>query len=212
MTAPIDALIDPGHQSLPSPEAVCHWRLPETDRKALAEQGLPDDQLMTPGFQFDTAPTLVPNVAGELERRLITPADRLFDLGRWGSHDLTPKMGAVQGDGRVLALRPAPVTAADLHPGLRDHYRDLYQPAVGFINSSVTQLIEISWRWRAVLPILAGLSVPDGPGSDEEIDAYYARREECERIVLEGIERIDPAISAADPRTFWGELVTDPGW
>jgi hypothetical protein len=212
MAAPIDALIDPGHQSRPSPQAVCHWRLPEADRKALTERGLPDDQLMTPCFQSGTAPTLVPNVAGELERRLITPADRLFDLGRWGSHDLTPKMGAVQGDGRVLAIRPAPVTAADLHPDLRDHYRDLYQPAVDFINSSITQLIDISWRWRTALPILVELSAPSDPCSEEEIGAHFARREECEQIVLEGIERIDPAIRADDRCTLWGEWVTDPGW
>lgn len=43
----------------------------------------------------------------------------------------------------------------------------------------------------------------------EEFDAYLARCEACEHIVLTGIERIDPAIPADDPRPLWGELVRD---
>lgn len=99
-----------------------------------------------------------------------------------------------------------------MHPALREVYRDLYHPSVDFINSSITQLVQISWRWRAAIPILLELTEPSGPCSEGEINAYFARREACEQIVLAGIERIDPAIRADDAaRTLWGEVVTDPG-
>lgn len=209
MTAPLDTLIDPVHRSRAPLDVVRGWHLPEPDRQALADRGLPTDQLMTPSFQTATSPTLIPNVAGPREQKLLTPTDRLYDLGRWGSHDQTPKIGVVHEDGRVLAIRPNPLTAADLHPSLRDHYRDLYQPAVDFINSSVTHLVEISWRWRAAIPILVELTEPPIPSSDEEFNAYVTRRETCHRLVLEGMERIDPAVRADDPETLWGQLVID---
>ncbi|MET7729157.1 SUKH-4 family immunity protein [Streptomyces mirabilis] len=212
MAVPLDTLIESEHRSRPSGETVYSWRLPEADCRELAERGLPDDQLLTPLFQSDAEPTLVPNVAGPRERKLATPADRLYDLGRWGSHDLTPKIGVVENDGRVLAIRPAPVTAADVHPALREVYRDLYHPAVDFINSSIAQLVQISWRWRAAIPILLEITEPSSSCSEEEINAYFDRREACEQIVLVGIQRIDPAIRADDAsRTLWGEVVTDPG-
>ncbi|WP_369191892.1 SUKH-4 family immunity protein [Streptomyces sp. R08] len=212
MEAPLDTLIASEHRSRPTRATVDSWRLPESDCRELAELGLPDDQFLTPVFQTDVEPALVPNVAGPRERELATANDRLYELGRWGSHDLTPKIGAVENDGRVLAIRPTPFTAADVHPALREVYRDLYHPAVDFINSSIVQLVQISWRWRAAIPILLELTEPSGPCSEEEINSYFARREACEQIVLTGIERIDPAIRADDAaRTLWGEVVTDPG-
>jgi hypothetical protein len=211
MGAPLDTLVDPAHQVRPSREAVDAWRLPESDLRALIDHGLPDDLIMTPAFQPEAEPLLVPHVAGPRERELLGPADRLYDLGRWGGHDATPAMGAVRGDGRVLAILPAPVTAADMAEGLREHYRDLYVPAVSFINSSVARLVETSWRWRAAIPLFIELREPPLGCPQEEFDAYLARCEACERIVLTGIERIDPVIPADDPRPLWGELVRDRG-
>ncbi|MFF2938177.1 hypothetical protein [Streptomyces mirabilis] len=56
------------------------------------------------------------------------------------------------------------------------------------------------------------ITEPSSSCSEEEINAYFDRREACEQIVLVGIQRIDPAIRADDAsRTLWGEVVTDPG-
>ncbi|MDT7840198.1 SUKH-4 family immunity protein [Streptomyces justiciae] len=210
MTAPLESLVDPGHQVRPT--AVRGWRLPEPDLFALAEYGLPDDVVMTPSFQSAAEPTLVPNLAGPRERELATPDDRFYDLGLWGSHDLTPRMGAVRGDGRVLAIRSAPLTAADLAPALREYHADLYHPAVDFISSSVAQFVDLSWRWRAAGPLFVELTEPPLGCPQAEFDAYLDRCDDCERIVLRGFERIDPAAVRADaPHTLWGELVADRG-
>jgi hypothetical protein len=211
MTAPLGALVDVGHRLRPSLEAVRAWRLPESGLRALAEHGLPDDVLMTPAFQRGAEPTLVPNLAGPRERRLVTPDDRLYDLGRWGGHDLTPKLGAVRDDGRVLAIRPAPLTAADLPPVLREVHADLYRPAVDFISSSVAQFVEISWRWRAAIPVFVDLAEPAVECPPEEFEAYLDRCDACEHVVLTAVEHIDPAIPADDPHTLWGELIRDRG-
>ena len=79
---------------------------------------------MTPDFQAASEPILAPNIASGVEGPLIAADQRLYQLGRWGSSDRTPMMGAVAGDGRILGLRQAPLTVEDLHPGLRDHYTD----------------------------------------------------------------------------------------
>lgn len=209
MTAPLESLVDPGHRVRPA--AVRGWRLPQPDLLALAEHGLPDDVLMTPSFQTDVEPTLAPNLAGPRERELARADDRFYDLGLWGVDDLTPRVGAVRGDGRVLAVRSAPLTAADVAPALREHLADLYHPAVDFISSSVAQFVDLSWRWRAALPLFSELTEPPLGCPQEEFDAYLDRCDECERIVLRGFERIDPALRADDPRSLWGQLATDRG-
>ncbi|MEU3648001.1 SUKH-4 family immunity protein [Lentzea sp. NPDC034063] len=209
MTAPLDSIVDAGAQVRPSEQVMREWRLPETDLSALSRWGLPTDLLQTPDFQSESEPVLVPNVAGPLESRLITREDRLYRLGRWGSHDLTPWVGAVAGDGRVMAIREEPVTAQDVHPDLREYYRDLYHPSVDFINSSVARLVEISWRWRAVARILTGLEHSLFGAPREVAEAFYDRVREYERIVLGHVERIDGHLRADDPSSLWGEVVTD---
>lgn len=211
MTTPLDSIVDVGVRVFPPVRALREWRLPEGDLRALSRWGLPRDGLMTPDFQTESEPVLVPNVAGPVEGRLVSREDRLYRLGRWGAHDLTPWMGAVADDGRVLAIREKPRTADDLHPGLREYYRDLYQPAVDFINSSVTQLVEICWRWRAAVRILVSLEEPPALAPFEEHEAFHGRVGSCERIVLEHIERIDDHLHADDPSSIWGEIVTDSG-
>jgi hypothetical protein len=211
MTAPLDSIIDVDVQVLPSARAMREWRLPEGDLMALSTWGLPRGALRTPDFQVESEPVLVPNVAGPMESRLITREDRLYRLGRWGANDLTPWMGAVADDGRVLAIREKPMTAQDVHPDLREYYRDLYHPAVDFINSSAAQLVEICWRWHVAVPILVSLEEPPVSAPTEVHEAFHDRVEACERIVLEHIERIDNHIPADDPSSFWGQAVTDPG-
>lgn len=103
------------------------------------------------------------------------------------------------------------MTAQDLHPDLREHYRDLYHPAVDFINSSVAQLVEISWRWRAAVRILMALQEPPLAAPLEVHEAFHDRVGACEQIVLEHIERIDGHLRADDPNSLWGQQVTDPG-
>ncbi|MGW7529053.1 hypothetical protein [Streptomyces sp. NPDC054783] len=56
------------------------WDLPEGDRAALYQWGLPRNPLFTP-CQADTLPTLLPNRAGGHERRLVMDGQRLYDLG-----------------------------------------------------------------------------------------------------------------------------------
>ncbi|MFC8343799.1 SUKH-4 family immunity protein [Streptomyces sp. NPDC057280] len=209
MTAPPAGLVDPGHQIRPA--SVRGWRLPESDLRALTDWGLPDDVLMTPSFQTEAEPTLVPNLAGPRERELATADDRFYDLGLWGNDDLTPRMGAVRGDGRVLAILPAPITAADVAPALRESYADLYLPAVSFISSSVARFVDLSWRWRAARSLFAELTEPPLGCPQEEFDAYLDRCDDCERIVLRGFARIDPALRSDTPHTLWGGLVRDRG-
>lgn len=213
MTAPLERIVASDQRKRPPVAAVEGWDLPEKDRFALTEWGLPTDVIMKPEFQDATEPQLVPNVAGEHERRLITADQRLYRLGWWGSHDLTPKMGAVAADGRVLGILDAPVTAADLHPDLREVYADLYQPAVTFINSSIAQLVELAWRWRSAVVIFRDLhrEEPHYSRPEEEHRAHFARIEACERIVLAEVAAIDPAIDADDPDALWVELITDHG-
>ncbi|MGI5225537.1 SUKH-4 family immunity protein [Actinoallomurus sp. CA-142502] len=213
MAAPLARIVAPDRRVRPPGTVVDRWKVPEEDRSALAEWGLPTDLVMRPEFQHATEPLLVPNVAGEHERRLIADDQRLYHLGWWGAHDRTPKMGAVAGDGRVLAVRDAPVTAADVHPDLRRVYTDLYQPAVAFLNSSIARLVELAWRWRSAVAILREfhLQEPHYSRPEEEHDAHLARVEAGERIVLARAAEIDPAIDPDDPRALWVALITDPG-
>ncbi|GAB2844543.1 hypothetical protein GCM10027176_55320 [Actinoallomurus bryophytorum] len=213
MVAPLERIVAPDQRKRPPAAAVERWEIPEKDRLALAEWGLPTDLIMKPEFQHATEPLLVPNVAAEQERRLIAADQRLYHLGWWGSHDLTPKMGAVAGDGRVLGIRDAPVTAADLHPDLREVYADLYQPAVMFLNSSMAQLVELAWRWRSAVAIFRDLHLqePHHSRPEEEQHAHFARIKACERVVLAEVAAIDPAIDADDPDALWVEVITDPG-
>ena len=54
----------------------------------------------------------MPNVAGERERQVASPGDRLYTLAHWGLNEL--RVGAVAGTGRVLKIQPKPFTVNDL--------------------------------------------------------------------------------------------------
>jgi hypothetical protein len=155
-----------------------------------------------PDPQNETYPTLVPNVAGEVERQLVSPDQRLYRLGWWGSDDSSPRVGAVAGSGFLLGIRPAPITAEDLSPGLRSYYKDFHLPAVEFINSSVAHYVEVSWRWFAAVERLAQV---------EELGSFTFRAQidDSLREFLRGLADIDPGIDSCDPPSQWQRRILD---
>ncbi|GGP14065.1 SUKH-4 family immunity protein [Nonomuraea glycinis] len=211
LAAPVGSIVSLEHQVLPSAGTVDGWDLPRADREALSQRGLPDDLLMMPNFQAASEPILAPNIASGVEGHLIAADQRLYQLGRWGSSDRTPMMGAVAGDGRILGLRKAPLTVEDLHPGLRDHYAGYYAPSVIFINTSLSCLVELAWRWRAAVQLLRELheQEPAGIRPIEEHEAHHERIRACERTFTEAAATVDPAINPNDPTGTWVELVND---
>jgi hypothetical protein len=84
---------------------------------------------------------------------------------------------------------------------------------VEFFSSSVTQFVETSWRWHVAGEITAELwRDPHQPKDDapwEEHEAWLRRLHDCERIILEHIERIDGRVRADDTGTLWTTVVTE---
>jgi hypothetical protein len=211
MTAPLEEVLAAGQAVRPPEDLVRQWDLPESDRQALLRWGLPQDRDMRPLFQAGADPALVPNLAGEQERQVASPGDRLYTLVHWGREELQLRIGAVAGTGRVLMIRPKPFTVDDLPPILRESNAGLYHPSVMFFNSSVAQFVETSWRWHVAGEIAFELW-QDPPRIDrpwEEHEAWFSRLHDCERIVLEHIERIDGHVRADDTGTLWAEEVTE---
>ncbi|RVX45462.1 SUKH-4 immunity protein of toxin-antitoxin system [Nonomuraea polychroma] len=103
------------------------------------------------------------------------------------------------------------MTVEDLHPDLRDHYAGFYAPSVIFINTSLSCLVELAWRWRAAVQLLRELyeQEPAGIRPIEEHEAHYERIEACERTFIKAAATIDPAINPDDPNDTWVELITD---
>ena len=218
MTASLGMIVVPGEQVCPPEALVERWDLPEGDRAGLVLWGLPADRLMRPDVQQESSPMLVPNVAGEQERRLISAGQRLYRLIDWSSGPVEHWIGAVAGTGRVLTIRPAPMTVDDLHPQMRPYHPGFYAPAVSFASSSVAQFIEVSWRWRAAREVLLTLKWPDPrlfasrTEAKEAFDAHVATVKRCERIILDHIERIDSRVRAEDPDSLWRGIVVDEGY
>lgn len=210
LAAPLETLLDLAHQ-VPVDAQVDQWDLPPSDQHALRAWGLPEGPLFRPGLQTESAPVLVPNVAGERERRLITPVQRLYLLGSYGSEqvrmgeDLTVRVGAVVGSGRVLGIRSRPLTVEDLPLLLRTHYADFSQPAVWFFNSSVAAFLEVAWRWRAAVMVLRRYPCPD---KADELDAWFHRREAVLQQILAGMVRIDHALADPHLDSMWVEAIT----
>ena len=208
MTAPLEEIFVAGEAVRPPEDLVRQWDLPESDRQALLRWGLPEESDLTPHFQAGADPELVPNVAGERERQVASPGDRLYTLVYWGLNEV--RIGAVAGTGRVLKLQPKPTTVDDFPLALREIYAGFYRPSVEFFSSSVAQFVEASWRWHAAGGI-AGELWQDEPGNDrprEEHEAWFSRLEHCERIILEHIERIDSHVRADDTGALWTIVVT----
>ena len=210
MTSPLEQVFVARQALRPPEELVRQWDLPESDRQALLRWGLPEGGDMYPLFQSGVDPELVPNVAGERERQVASPGDRLYTLTDWGLNELL-RIGAVAGTGRVLKIQPEPLTVDDLPLAARKFYPGLYHPSVEFFNSSVAQFVETSWRWHVAGGIAAGLweDAPPGDRPWEEHEAWFRRLKGCERIILEHIERIDGHVRADDTGTLWTAVVTE---
>jgi len=163
MTAPLEEIFVAGEAVGPPEDLVRQWDLPESDRQALLRWGLPEESDLTPHFQAGADPELVPNVAGERERQVASPGDRLYTLVYWGLNEV--RIGAVAGTGRVLKLQPKPTTVDDFPLAFREIYAGFYRPSVEFFGSSVAQFVEASWRWHAAGGI-AGELWQDEPRND----------------------------------------------
>ncbi|NIK55186.1 SUKH-4 family immunity protein [Kribbella shirazensis] len=211
MTSPLEKVLVAGQAVRPPEGLVRQWDLPESDRYALLRWGLPDDSLMRPHFQAAADPELVPNLAGERERQEASPGQRLYSLVHWGREELQLRIGAVAGTGRVLKIQPKPITADDLHPALREANAGLYHPSVEFFSSSLAQFVETFWRCHAAMGIASELrqQEPDHDRPLEEYDVWFSRLHDCERIILEHIERIDSHVRADDTGTLWTTVVTE---
>ena len=84
--APLALIVDDDVRMFPEPDVVRHWDPPDSDVAALLTWGLPADQLLTPDFQRERAPEIVPNLAGPTERQVLASDDeRLYRLGWWSS-------------------------------------------------------------------------------------------------------------------------------
>lgn len=103
-------------------EEAEQWSIPESDREALREWGLPRHPLFTCRSQSGLDPVLVPNRAGEYERRLVREGQQLYELGYWGTDPTSCVVGVVPGEGRVLCLLPEPITVEDLPEILRPYH------------------------------------------------------------------------------------------
>ncbi len=211
MTAPLREVRIAEQPVRPREGLIERWNLPESDRQALLRWGLPYDKQMRPFFQTGADPELVANLAGGQELSAASPGESLYTLVHWGREDLQLRIGAVAGTGRVLKIQPKPTTAGDLPPVLRETYADLYHASVEFFSSSVAQFVETSWRCHLARRIACELW-QDEPGHDRpwrEYEVWLSRLQDCERIILEHIERIDGQVRADDAGTLWTTVVTE---
>jgi SUKH-4 immunity protein len=188
------------------------WDLPESDRLALRRFGLPEGPLLRPTPQAEAYATLTPNVAGELERRLISADQQLYLLGVYGADfdaDLTIRVGAVAGTGRVLGIRARPVTTDDLHQQLRPYHPNLYHPAVCYFNSSVTAFVEVAWRWRAAVELLRAHPEPHYTANFQEHERHHAEAERSLATFLASMTELDPTLGDPDLASLWVETITE---
>lgn len=211
MSASLGSLVDLDYQKMPLPEAVAGWDLPSDATDALTRWGLPVIPGLSPFFQNESEPVLIPNLAGERERNVASPGQRLYRLASRGRDALQISIGAVAVTGTVLQVRPRPVTIDDIAPSLRESVGSLYHPAVSFVGSSVAKFVELSWRWRAAREILVELAdnEPDYTRPDEEFEAHGELVRECQRIIVDHIGHIDSSVPVHDRHSFWTGIVFD---
>ncbi|WP_160311190.1 SUKH-4 family immunity protein [Streptacidiphilus anmyonensis] len=207
LSQPVERLIVVEDQLL-IPEAE-GWGIPDSDRRALSERGLPRLPLFTARPQFGADPALVPNRAGPQERRLVNDGQRLYDLGFWGPRADSFVVGVVPGDGRVLCLLPAPVTAEDIPKVLRPYHAGLHKPAVSFFSSSVAQYVETAWRWYSAIRIIRRAGEPAPTAPEEAVVHHYDRLYGCVELIVDAARRLDPVggVRVDAPESVWVELI-----
>ncbi|MFP3965127.1 SUKH-4 family immunity protein [Actinomadura fulvescens] len=209
--APLSSLIQPLVQ-VRAGSVTDHWLLPESDRLALRTWGLPEGPLLRPTPQAGPQPTLAPNIAGELERRLLSEKQRLYLLGIYGA-DFDPgtaiRIGAVAGTGQVMGIRERPVSTADVHEQLRPYYPNLYHPAVCYFNSSVAAFVEVAWRWRAAVELIRAHPGPGFPAPLKEHEQHAAELERSCTDFLARMTVLDPTLGDSAAGSLWLETITD---
>ncbi|MBQ1023961.1 SUKH-4 family immunity protein [Micromonospora sp. C95] len=191
---------------------IGQWHLPESDRSALRLWGLPDGPLLRPTPQAGSRPTLTPNVAGEPERRLISADHRLYLLGVYGADfdaNLSIRVGAVAGTGRVMGIRARPMTTDDLAEQLRAYHPNLYHPAVCYFNASVAAFVEVAWRWHAAVELLRAHPDPHYTAPLEEHEQHHAEVERSCATFLTRMTSLDPTLDDRDLGSLWVETITD---
>ncbi|WP_143175796.1 SUKH-4 family immunity protein [Cryptosporangium aurantiacum] len=209
--APLSSVIVPQAQ-VQFDAVVEHWHLPEPDRSALRQWGLPDGPLLRPTLQPASRPTLKPTVAGEPERRLISADAQLYLLGVYGADfnpDLTIRVGAIAGTGRVMGIRARPLTTDDVHEQLRPHHPDLYRPAVCYFNASVAAFVEVAWRWYAAVELLRANPAPDYTEPFEAHEQHHAEVERSCATFLARMTSLDPTLDDRDLDSVWVEAILD---
>jgi hypothetical protein len=206
--APLPDLIE--SQDQVHVEAVVdEWRLPEADREALRSWGLPTGPLLSPGPQSEAQPVLVPNIAGESERRLLSADQRLYLLGVYGSDydpELSIRVGAVAGTGQVMGIRGRPLTVDDIAVPLRPYHPNLYHPAVHYFNQSVAAFVEVAWRWRAAV---ARLNAHPEPRYDAPLEAHEEHQAEIERSCTAFFTRMSRLDSTLADNSLWISAITE---
>lgn len=181
------------------------WRLPDADKAALERWGLVSSPMIDALPQFGAEPSLTPNVAGDRERALLRPDQRLYLLGRFGpappDMSLTVHIGAVSEVGTVLGVSERPMTTDDIPEVLRVVYAGHYRPSVQFMNSSVAQFVDLSWRWRAIRDLLM---TTDTNAVDVYLDDSGGKAQ-----MLDGFVRIDEALADIELNSLWRSLILD---
>jgi hypothetical protein len=195
----LDELTEAGRLSVLPVVGRDSWGLPEPDRGALWRYGLPparDDEMMGVVGRFQAG----------CEPELEEGGSRLYLLGMFG----VAKLAAVPGTGTVIGF-PA---SREVHPQLRDQYPDGLVPVVA--NSSVERLVDLSWRWHWLLPVLADQQVQAGKGEAAAVEVLkatgrlpdiFAGVRALHREVLERFRAKDPRAIGDD--SFWAETVLE---
>lgn len=207
LSLPLEQLITTEDQVL-IPDAR-GWDIPEGDRRALTDQGLPRLKLFTPRPQASADPVLVPNLAGPYERRLATEGQRLYELGFWGPSADIFVVAVVPGEGRVLCLLPAPITADDIPEVLRPYHPGLHKPAVSFFSSSVAEYVETAWRWHAALGVIRKAEEPAPTTPEEAVVEHYDGLYACVECVVKAVRRLDSSVAVDSRESVWIELIRE---
>ncbi|MFI0445577.1 SUKH-4 family immunity protein [Actinomadura sp. 6N118] len=209
--ASLSSLIQPPVQ-VRAGSVTDQWLLPESDRLALQTWGLPEGPLLRPTPQAEPQPTLAPNIAGDLERRLPSADQRLYLLGVYGAYfdpSTAIRVGAVAGTGQVMGIRERPVTTADIHEQLRPYHPGLYHPAVCYFNSSVAAFVEVAWRWRAAVEVIRAHPGPPPTAPLEEHEQHAAELERSCADFLARMTVLDPTLGDSEAGSLWVETITD---
>jgi hypothetical protein len=205
LDADVAELTDGGSLAVFPPSEASGWDLPPRDRAALQTLGLPpqrEDGLYSLYGDYEVAP--------RTDR--VPDGEPYYVVGRFG----VTTIAASAGTGSVLAIPK--YSAEEIHPQLRATHGPLIR--VQHVNSSLTALVELSWRYYRLVPIIAGqlnragdeeLAAAKAATSAEErakLPDFYAPVRSLLREIADRFAAADPAIEAG-PDAFWDETITE---